>query len=306
MARAILVTGATGKQGSAVIRALLSNESFIPSEYTIYAVTRNVNSPSAKALATTSSSIKLVHGDLSKPGDIFSHLSGKVWGLYALTNPGKNEEQQGKALIDAAVKAGVRHMVLSSADRGRANDGNNKTFVPHMMAKHEIEIHLRKVVESDQGKLTYTILRPVFFYDNIPAGFLGKVISTGWRDHMGRNPTKAMQLIDSTDIGVFGARAFLNWEDKEFKNQAVTLAADRLTFEQANGIFMEKTGGQIPTTNGLLVSFLLWMVPDAGLMFKWLRETDDEGVDIDALKRRVDLTDFANWAERWKAVSKST
>ena len=52
MSRAILVTGATGFQGSAVIDALLAQET--PSPFLILAATRNARSPAATRLAAKS------------------------------------------------------------------------------------------------------------------------------------------------------------------------------------------------------------------------------------------------------------
>lgn len=66
--RTILVTGATGKQGSAVIDALLSaNES--DKAFSIIAVTRDTNSRSAQALARRPN-VSVVTGDLADPDEL--------------------------------------------------------------------------------------------------------------------------------------------------------------------------------------------------------------------------------------------
>ncbi|KAJ0147318.1 Uncharacterized protein HZ326_10066 [Fusarium oxysporum f. sp. albedinis] len=81
MSRAILVTGATGNQGGAVIDALLSRK---PSDFLLLAVTRDAKSPSAQSLAAKSpSSIRLVEGDLDS-----SDRNGLVWsGMGGQTKP---------------------------------------------------------------------------------------------------------------------------------------------------------------------------------------------------------------------------
>lgn len=60
MPRAILITGATGKQGRAVIDALLA----ATSDFQLLAVTRDANSPSAQKVAPKSKLISLVQGNL--------------------------------------------------------------------------------------------------------------------------------------------------------------------------------------------------------------------------------------------------
>jgi uncharacterized protein YbjT (DUF2867 family) len=109
MHRNILVTGATGKQGGALIRALLEQK--IPSpedhEYCIYALTRDVSSPSAKQVAEIGERVVLVNGDLDAPetiAKIFEDVKavGGMWGVFSvLAFPGlgadaSGEEAQGK------------------------------------------------------------------------------------------------------------------------------------------------------------------------------------------------------------------
>ena len=71
MSKALLITGATGKQGGATIDALISSPSHT-TDYTILAVTRNPSSASAQALQTKSPSIKLVAGDFNDVPAIFA------------------------------------------------------------------------------------------------------------------------------------------------------------------------------------------------------------------------------------------
>ena len=58
--RAILVTGATGKQGGAVINALLKENA----PFEILALTRDAQSSSSQKLLQKSSQIKLITGNL--------------------------------------------------------------------------------------------------------------------------------------------------------------------------------------------------------------------------------------------------
>lgn len=84
--RAILVTGATGKQGGAVITALL--EAGVEQTHTILAVTRNPASGSAKSLEARG--IKIVQGDLNDIPAIFTSAKtvlgpeSEIWGVFSV------------------------------------------------------------------------------------------------------------------------------------------------------------------------------------------------------------------------------
>ena len=84
MNRAILVTGATGKQGGALIKALLADKA----GFRILAVTRASNSASAKRLAAKSSDITLVQGDLNDTEAMFKNAeqasSQPIWGVFSV------------------------------------------------------------------------------------------------------------------------------------------------------------------------------------------------------------------------------
>ncbi|KAF5571082.1 nucleoside-diphosphate-sugar epimerase [Fusarium pseudoanthophilum] len=68
MSRALLITGATGKQGSSVINALIAKKA----DFLLLAATRNKESPSAKKLASKSSNIRLIEGDLDSIPALFT------------------------------------------------------------------------------------------------------------------------------------------------------------------------------------------------------------------------------------------
>ena len=106
--RKILITSATGHQGSALIRALLSSPTS-GSAYHIYAVTRSTTSPKAVALAALSpTTISVVAGNLddrASIAQIFADAASSgsgIWGVFAvLPFPGlgvsdEGEEAQGK------------------------------------------------------------------------------------------------------------------------------------------------------------------------------------------------------------------
>jgi uncharacterized protein YbjT (DUF2867 family) len=84
MSRSLLITGATGKQGGAVIRSLLSRNA----DFNILAVTRDKTSRSAQKLASLSPKISLLQGDLNDTNAIFERArdvsSSSPWGVFSV------------------------------------------------------------------------------------------------------------------------------------------------------------------------------------------------------------------------------
>src|SRR6187402_3575242 len=128
MGTTVLITGATGKQGGAVIESLLSAPD--NSDISILALTRNVESAAAKALlAKAPGQIKLIKGDLNDCEAIFKSASVPVQRVFCVSIPAfgpgakaESEEVQSKALIDAALANKVQHFVFTSVDRHGADN----------------------------------------------------------------------------------------------------------------------------------------------------------------------------------------
>ena len=289
LTKTILVTGATGKQGRSVVQSLLAHPLFNASEYTIAVVTRDPTSPGARALSSKSSAIRSIRGDYKDPKAIFRSLPGKPWAIYVMTVPGKTEVADGTGIIDAAITAGVTHIVLSTVDRGYSNGGNAPSSVPHWQTKHEIEAHLRKAVAN--SFVSYTILRPVFFMDNLAPDFFGKLSGTLWKDFL---PNSTLKVVDTTDIGAFAAAALLDPDSPAWKNIETSVVGDDLTFSQANSIFRAKMGSDIPTTYKCLTSLVLMLAKDFKLMTTFLQQ-EGYGGEPGQPRGGVNPTTFTSW-----------
>ncbi|KAI1083460.1 NAD(P)-binding protein [Whalleya microplaca] len=300
--KAILVTGATGKQGGATIDALI--EAGALESHTLLALTRNAESGSAKKLEARG--VKIVQGDLNDIPAVFANAksvlssdgSAKVWGVFSVQvaigkgASAKLEEVQGKALIDAALANGVEFFVYSSVDRGgEARSPDNPTDVPHFLSKHNIEKHLLAAT-ANANKLRWTILRPVAFMDNFTPGFGTKLMSTAWRVAVGERP-KTLQLIAARDIGVVAARALLN--PGAFAGRSISLAGDELTLAGASAVFRGKVGYGLPETFQFVARFILWLSPEFGNMFRWFG-AEGFGADVSAL--RAEFPGLLTW-EGW-------
>ncbi|KXX75122.1 NmrA-like family domain-containing protein 1 [Madurella mycetomatis] len=297
----ILVVGATGQQGGAVVKALLDLQTEFPLH--ILALTRNAQSEKAKALAESHKGvIELVEGDSSNPKPIFdSKPKGSIDGLFIVTTAGgkTSEERQAIPLIDTAVEHGVKHIVFTSVDRGGDDRSwQNPTNVKHFLEKHNVELHLRDKAEKESGKFTWTILRPVAFLDNFNPGKLCSMTTAAWAAAL--KPETKLQLVSVRDIGIFAAKALV--DPAKWSGRAVGLAGDALTLKEAKAKFVKVTGKKMPQSWTIAGKLMLWGVKEIGAMFAWF-EKEGYGADIEARKKDVVMQDFETWLRedsKWK------
>src|SRR5215831_10868624 len=107
--KTILVSGATGRQGGALVRYLTRNP------WRVRALTRNPAGRGAAELAKNGAEV--VQGDMDNAESLRNAMKG-VYGVYSVqdfwTVGARREVQQGKNMADAARAEGVSHFVYSS------------------------------------------------------------------------------------------------------------------------------------------------------------------------------------------------
>ncbi|KAJ7293782.1 hypothetical protein C8J57DRAFT_1269982 [Mycena rebaudengoi] len=112
----ITIFGATGRQGTSVLDAVLADGTFTPR-----AITRNPDSDASKALKIKG--IEVVKASLSMKESLKAALEGSdvVFGITNRWDPevaadptGKGEIEQGKNLVDAAREVGIKFLVWST------------------------------------------------------------------------------------------------------------------------------------------------------------------------------------------------
>ncbi|KAF2824361.1 NAD(P)-binding protein, partial [Ophiobolus disseminans] len=312
--KAILVCGATGKQGGSVLKHLATHPD--SSQYTLLAVTRDAKSKSALRITEQYPDVKLVQGNLDDVPALFVSAkaalkdAGKdenIWGVYSVQismGPGTSvdgEIAQGTSLIDASITEKVTHFVYSSVDRGgNERSFSNATPIPHFQTKHKIEQHLLEKAGKKGEIMGWTILRPVAFMDNLAPGFPTKVFLAALRDTL---QGKSLQWVSVEDIGIFGARAFR--EHKAWNARAEALAGDDLTVDEMSGCFERAIGSPVPATYGLFGSALKWAVKEVNVMITWF---GDEGYGADVARLRGEepgLCGFERWLRErsgWKGM----
>lgn len=292
--KTVLIFGATGKQGGAVINNLLASST----DFDIIAVTRDTSSTTARKLA--SRGVEVIAGNLSNPAAILASAGRPVWGVFGVQVNSSAEEQQGRALVDAAVSHGVRHFVYSSGDRGGPEESAvNPTGVQNFAAKYHIEKHLEaRAAFSAQG-MTYTILRPVTFFENLTTDRHGLGFARMW-EQLG---DKKLQLVSTADIGWFAAKSFLGPEDPRYRNAALTLVGDELTQPEGDAIFTKIVGRAMPMAPCVVGSVVKWVFKDtAGDMFAWFKEHGYGGSVSECRAIYPKMQGFRQWMEENKGL----
>jgi uncharacterized protein YbjT (DUF2867 family) len=262
----VLVTGATGRQGGAVIRHML------PKGWKLRALTRNPRSYAAQELARQG--VEVVEGDLEDPPSL-DRASRGVYGIYSVqdfwTVGARREVQQGKNLADVAKKAGIQHFVYSSVGGAERSTG-----ITHWESKWEIENYIRKLA------LPATILRPASFMETyhileVEVGILkGKLVDPVRAD-------QPYQTIATDDIGAFTALAFER--PKDFIGLELEIAGSELTNLEAAKIFSRVMGKPVKFRKLPMPIVRLVLGREFYEMFRWFNQAGYKA-DIVGLRRR--------------------
>jgi uncharacterized protein YbjT (DUF2867 family) len=154
----ITIVGILGKQGSSVAHTLLQS-----GRYRVRGITRRIDSPNAIKLINQGVELISVPLDLGYKKDFVEAFKGS-YGVFMLTPnippPQIHEFELGKELADAAVEAGVHHIIFSSLENvDKITDG--KKFAPHFTDKARVENYLRTLPVKS------TFIYMAFFYTNL-------------------------------------------------------------------------------------------------------------------------------------------
>lgn len=110
-----------------------------------------------------------------------------------------------------------------------------------------------------------------------------------------------MHLISTSDIGKVAARVFLTPEN--YASKSISLVGDKLTYEEADAIFKEKTGNSIPTLPTLLFNAVMLGLNELKVMFKWF-PADPPGIDVSKCREEWGLMTWGEWVERESGFKK--
>jgi uncharacterized protein YbjT (DUF2867 family) len=287
----VLVTGATGRTGSEVVKALLQRG------VDVRALTRKQLKP-----GTLPSAVEIALGDLTDPVSTAEALKG-VDKLFLLIAGVPDEIVQALTAYSLSKRAGLKHVTYLSVYRA-----DRFLEVPHFAAKYAVEEAMRA------GTMPYTTLRPAYFVQNerglkaaltdtgvypIPAGNLGVAV-TDVRDiaevaaislteegHEG----KTYDLVSSDMLT--GPGAVATWSKLLGKEITYAGHGDFDNFEAR----MRRTGNPLRET----ANPMSWLAHDLRLMFegfveRGFRNTEDQTARVAALLGRPPRT-YSGYAE---------
>jgi uncharacterized protein YbjT (DUF2867 family) len=281
---AVVVAGATGKQGGAVVKNLLERG------HEVRAITRSTDSAKARELAKAG--VTLVRASLEDTAAVTKALDGAT-SLFAMTTPFEGgtqaEIRQGVSAADAAKAAGV-HLVFTSV-----GSANQQTGVPHFDSKYEVEKHIASI------GVRATILAPVYFMENL---YFGKEQLAKGMYATPLPPTRKLALVPVEDIGAVAVR--LLEDPGRFAGRRFDLGSDELTGNDVVAILSRVTGRPFTYFQVPLDVIRQRMGEDAVKMYEWF-ERVGYTVDRAALRREfpdVTFHDFESWAraQDWSTV----
>ena len=299
----IVVTMATSRQGSSVVRHLSKTNN-----YKVRAICRNIYSDSAKKI-TRLPNVELVEGDLLDKECLIKNFKG-AYGIFGNTTPttgwkifkgsmnSEYELKQGQNLIEAVEEANnigfIKHFVFSSICKAK-DPLKNYPAPRHFINKWDIEELIKKRFLSP----ITTIIRPVSYFENFETNLPGLNISGSIFPGL-LNPYTPWQTIAVDDIGLWTSAIFQN--KKKFIGESINLATEELSGIKMASILqgiVEKESNVIINYKKIPRSILSLLEYDIAVMSDWIERTG-YGADIPKLKDLASnlglkLTTLSSW-----------
>jgi uncharacterized protein YbjT (DUF2867 family) len=304
----IAVVGATGAQGSGLVRAILADPK---SGFKVRALTRNPESEKGKQL--TAMGADVVAADLDDQKSLERAFAG-AYGAFCLTNfweHGSPEKELAQAtnMAKAAKAAGLTHVVWSTLEDTRRWVPLGDNRMPTLMGKYKVP-HFDAKGEADEvfrrEGVPTTFLLTAFYWDNFiyfgagpqrtPDGRLALVFPLG---------DKKLPAIAAEDIGKAAYAIFKR--GKEFIGRTVGVAGEHLTGAQLAAGLSRALGqeiGYVDVSPEVYRSFGFPGADDLGNMFQFKRDFNDYycgARDLSFARSLVpDLQSYEQWLARHK------
>jgi uncharacterized protein YbjT (DUF2867 family) len=306
----VAVVGATGAQGGGLVRAILDDPSGV---FSVKALTRKVTSESAKALARRGANV--VFADLDQLETLERALEG-VDAAYCVTNFWEHhspdrELAQAAALAQAAMCAGIRHVIWSTLEDSRLWVPLESDQMPTLMGQYKVphfDAKGQANAEFTNRNVPVTFLLTSFYWDNLihfpgmglqrsPDGVLTLSLPMG---------DKKLPGIAAEDIGrcAFGIlRA-----DRRYVGRTVGIAGEHLTgVELASGL-SRALGRQVRYTDVSPEVYRTFEFPgakDLSNMFQFKRDFQDVFCGARSVELSRQLNPALQTFDQWLANNKT-
>ncbi|MFF0153456.1 NmrA family NAD(P)-binding protein [Micromonospora sp. NPDC005203] len=293
----VLVTGATGRQGGATARALLT--AGVP----VRALVRDPATDRARAVEALGA--ELVTGDLRDRDSLIRAAQG-ARAVFSVQMPAMTETTidfdgeltQGFNLIDAALAAEVPQFVHTSVSGAGQHtetpgwaEGRWAAMAPYYATKAGIQDRVREA-----GFKRWTLLKPSFFMDNflpsmaylIPRGVAGGLATV-------IKPQTSLSLVATDDIGRAAAAAIA--EPDRFHGVELELASDYRTMTEIAKALSDALGVELSAPDMTEEEAIAAGMPEfAAISHEQMNVVGQPARPEYAQALGIPLTTFAQWA----------
>jgi uncharacterized protein YbjT (DUF2867 family) len=294
----VLVTGATGRQGGATVRALVA--AGVP----VRALVRDLGT--ARAQAVRELGAELVTGDLLDRDSVIRAAEG-VRAVFSVQMPAltangfdfEGEVAQGVNLVEGAKAAGVSQFVHTSVtgaghhtEAPGWSEGRWTSMEATLGAKAAIQDRVRAA-----GFEHWTLLKPGFFMENFlpsmaflfPRGIAGGLVSV-------LKPQTRLSLVAVEDIGTAAAAAI--GDPKRFDEIELELAGDYLSLTQIAEVLSSALGTHLSAPDMTEQEALAAGMPAMGASHEWMNVVGQPARPQYARDLGLPLTSFDEWAHK--------
>jgi len=305
----IAVVGATGAQGGGLVRAILNDKN---GPFAVRAITRDVNSDKAKALAEAGAEV--VAADIDDVKSLKKAFEGAhgafcVTFFWAHLKPEK-ELSQARNMAQAAKDAGVKHVIWSTLEDTRKSIPLSDDRMPTLMGKYKVP-HFDAKGEADgiftELRVPTTFLLTSFYWDNFiyfgmgpKKGADGKLAITL---PMGNKKLASMAAED------IGKTAYAIFEEGEkMIGKTVGIAGGHLTGDQMAKSLSKALGQQVTYNAVSPATYRAFGFPgadDLGNMFQFNSEFEQDCCDARNISETKSLNPELQTFDRWLGENKS-
>ncbi|HYH00705.1 MAG TPA: NmrA/HSCARG family protein [Terriglobales bacterium] len=305
--KVIAVVGATGAQGSGLVRAITGERS---GGFVVRALTRDATTDKANGMRKLGAEVVSANVD---DGDSLRRAFDGAYGAFCVTffwdhfSP-ERKLAQAKAMAQAAKDAGVKHVIWSTLEDTRRWVPLSDERMPTLMGKYKVP-HLDAKGEADQifkDLVPTTCLLTSFFWENFinfgagpqkgPDGKLGITFPMG---------NKKLPGIASDDIGKCAYGIFKRGD--EFIGKTVGIAGEHLTGSEMAAAMTRALGQEIRYNDIPPEVYRGLGFPgaeDLGNMFQFKRDFNDYFCGARSIEFSRSLNPSLQTFEQWLAENK--
>ena len=230
----ILVTGATGYYGYAVIESLIENGA---QNSLIYAMARDFR----KVDKLKSLNVNVVFGDYNNYDSMLKAFSGMDKLLFVSSNELENRSDQHIQVVHAAVKSDIEHILYTSQEHKEVNF----SLIEFILSSHLV------TENSIKGSgIDYTILRNGVYMDLLPT-FLGENIFKHGINLPAGNGKMGLALRD--EMAETAAKVLLS---SGHNNKTYSVSGDSCSFSEIADYISQITGKNITYLSPGLDNFI--------------------------------------------------